>query len=294
MHFLKTNLNQAILIDESFFEDKESFLNNIDYLNNVLLNEDEKAKEILKGTIFDDEDVLQRKLIIISRAANFAEKFHSYFHFEEAYFHFVYANFLVKFHAPGSPQEELQKIIDHFEISIKQFKFNEFVHFNLIEFCKKNFDESKQKQCIQRFESLFQKKYEKRDGFADFKYERQFRSFEEYIQFALSCSKNHLEKIRPQIQKKFLEKNFYSSFEKFSSFSNFFISSQHQDLSKIKEIGDEFLKEISEAHKAYHQNAAKIYYNYSIIHEALNQKMHSQNLLRKVQNLDPKLLESLE
>lgn len=293
MHLLKTNLNEAVLLDESFFQNDESRLNNIDYLNNVLLNCDEGFQKQTIHPIFDHEDFLQRKLAIVSRIANLVEKFHSYFHFEESYFHFVFANFLIEFYNNSQlnffvPLEELfgQKIIDHFEFSIKQFRFNEFVHFKLVEFCKKNSYKQKFEQSIQRFESLFQKKYNEIDRFQDFKYERQFNFFENYIQFSLSCTGEYLESIKPKIQNKFSEKNFYSNFEKFS----LFFLKKNSISEDVKKIAEEALKQISLAHAAYHQNAAKIYYNYSMIYKAMNQDIQSENLLRKVKNLDPTLL----
>jgi 2-amino-4-hydroxy-6-hydroxymethyldihydropteridine diphosphokinase len=68
MNLLKLNINKILLLDEYNFN---SPLNNIDYLNN-------------QAALVES---LEEKLKLLTRAAEIIEKFHSFFHFEQSYFH---------------------------------------------------------------------------------------------------------------------------------------------------------------------------------------------------------------
>jgi hypothetical protein len=289
MKFLKTNINSIILIDDSFFISKKDFyFNNIDHLNNSLsnLNDDSNFDYELPDEFINHDDHLQNKLIIISRAADLAEKFHSFFHFEEAYFHFSYAEFL-----SNLKENFVEKVIYHFENSIKQFRFNEFVHLKLIQFCQKHQGlDSKINQAILRFESLFGKKFDM-SLIQNFEIKRQFDSFEAYVKFAISPSKNYLKIIdHDKIKEFFFKKeNFYNQFDKFIFEYEQSLMTNNLELNKdfLMKQGEKSIEMIGFAHKNYHENAARIYYNYSKIYNILGENVKSKNLMIKVKNLNP-------
>lgn len=278
MKFLEINFNKWILISESFFKDNNQ--KNIDFLNNVLFFD--KINEFHKN-----KDFLEDKLKILEEIIKSIEKFHSYFHFEQAFFHFFYADFLSNFNS----EKFLEKIIQNFELSIKQFKFNEIVFMKYIEFCKKNLLEDKTNELIKKFEDLFHKKYE--SYYQNNILKKQFKSFEDYIMFALDFSKEEISKIQKEILEQKSEKNFYNCFENFENLSkdnrNY---SCKNFLNKTTEVAESSIQLISDSHQKYHENAAKIYWNYFLVLKFLDKEIESKNILNKVKNLDPKLLEN--
>jgi len=68
MNLIPLNINATLLLENHNFLTQE---NNIDYLNEQAINEQN----------------LEQKLKLLSLAANKIERFHSYFHFEQSYFH---------------------------------------------------------------------------------------------------------------------------------------------------------------------------------------------------------------
>lgn len=68
MKFETTAINKIILLENYNFQNP---YNNIDYLNQLCI----------------DEEDLEKKLYFITSAIGKLEKFHSYFHFEQSYFH---------------------------------------------------------------------------------------------------------------------------------------------------------------------------------------------------------------
>jgi hypothetical protein len=314
--FLKTDINKNILLDDSFFQNQKYILKNIDYLNNILLNIDNFEHIInnldlsinneIKNFFINIKslDIIESKLMIINLASILSEKFHSFFHFEQAYYHFLYADFLTSIYNKQtifSKEIILDKIINNFEASIKQFRFNKLVHYKFIEFLKKNNDidnSDKIDFCLKRFESLFFKKYsEMENGEINLFKKRQFEYFTDYIKFALSINDCDLNDLKDIIENKFSEKNFYSCFEKFITYKKLFESNNLNeaiiDYQQIIKIAENAISLISLFHQNYHKNSAKIYYNYSIIYKLLNQDLKSNNMIIKVKNLDPELFEKI-
>lgn len=77
MRLIELNINQVLLLDNYKFNDSS---NNIEFLNQQAL--------ITKS--------LDERLNLLSRAASLVEKFHSFFHFEQSYFHLLLAkNYLI-------------------------------------------------------------------------------------------------------------------------------------------------------------------------------------------------------
>ncbi len=196
MVFLKTNINNAILLNDDLL--RLNKLNNIDYINNLLLPSVEMNEflrgslknDIFEGFLLDEKlDLNQKKLLIINLAGSLCEKFHSYFHFEGAYLYFFFANFLM---IQKNWNDYVEKIIAFFNASIKQFRFNKLVHLKLIQFYEENLlDNENTKLCIDRFNSLFDEKYNQINSY-NFEYRRQFETFRSYIKFATNISDDDL------------------------------------------------------------------------------------------------------
>lgn len=69
--FLKVEINNCLSLNDKHFSDSQ---HNIDYLSESLN--------------FETVD-LQQRLNLATKSINLCEKFHSYFHFEQSYFHLL-------------------------------------------------------------------------------------------------------------------------------------------------------------------------------------------------------------
>lgn len=140
---MKININLALSLEERFFEDQ---LQNIDYL-------------------VDRGFHLQ--------AAELCEKFHSYFHFESAYFYYHYALELEK-------QEKMEEAVKNYRNCIFQSHLCSGAHINLINLLQKLGQKKEQEEAIS-YAQLFSI-----DLNTPKIPERPFKKFSNYIKFATS------------------------------------------------------------------------------------------------------------
>lgn len=96
MHLLETDINYYLLLDNFIFKNPE---NNIEYLN-------------CKAIASID---LKEKLLLLTQATKLVEKFHSYFHFEQSFFHLQLALIYLKEGLQDKAKIELDSAIfqDH-------------------------------------------------------------------------------------------------------------------------------------------------------------------------------------
>lgn len=190
------------MLDELIFKDKT---NNIDFL----------VTEAIR------ELSLYKQLELLSLAAKKSEKFHSFFHFEQSYFHTQLALLLKSQGQEIEAQKEFEKALfqDHLNIQAKEFL------------------------------SL---------GNSQVTYGRLFNRFIDYVKFATE--------------------------EEFDAEKSFgYWRFDHDSL-------EEIISDIKSRHLLYHQEAAKIYYNRSLVFKALGEEVLSKNDIVKAENLDPSII----
>ncbi len=102
MELIELNLNQVLLLDKFNFQNP---LNNIDYLNR-------------QAALITD---LDKRLELLIKATFEIEKFHSFFHFEQSYFHLKLA---ILYHE-SEQQKECQ---EQLELATFQDRMNEQAH----------------------------------------------------------------------------------------------------------------------------------------------------------------------
>lgn len=190
------------MLDELIFKDKT---NDIDFLVSEAIT----------------ELSLYKQLELLSLAAKKSEKFHSFFHFEQSYFHTQLAMSLKSKGQEIEAQTEFEKALfqDHLNIQAKEFL------------------------------SL---------GNSQVKYRRLFNNFIDYVIFATE-----------------------EGFDAPDSFGYWRFNNNSFE---------EIISDIKSRHSLYHQEAAKIYYNRSIVFKSLGEEELSKNDIVKAENLDPKIL----
>ena len=206
MKLIELKINKILFLDNYVFTHNE---NSIDYLNN------QAAKE---------ED-LQKKIDFLNKAALIIEKFHSFFHFEQSYFHLQLAKKYLQQDLSLLKEEELNAAI-----------FQDHLNFEAISL--------KNNQIITQA------------------YHRVFKTFHDYLEFASNelLTKANKIKIQPQSYWKYNE----------------------DTVEAYKQI----IKIIKEHHQEYHQQAAKLYLNRSLVFHHLGETKLSNNDILKAQNLD--------
>ena len=98
-----SKINEALLLNDDYFSQQEE---NIDYLV-------QKALGVESDSI---------KIEILCSAAEKCEKFHSYFHFEESFFHTVDGDFY--------QQDDPEHAAICYRNAIKLYPLNKYAHFN--------------------------------------------------------------------------------------------------------------------------------------------------------------------
>jgi len=131
-----TNINSVLLLENYPFKDNH---NNIDYLNQLA---------------YTENDLNKRKLLL-DLAITKIEKFHSYFHFEQSFFHLQLAQELIISEKYDLAQEQIKLAIFQDPLNLQALEL------------KDNFD------------LVIKKKY-----LISKNYSRQFKDFNSYILFA--------------------------------------------------------------------------------------------------------------
>lgn len=204
MNLIKLNINEVLLLDQFNFHNP---YNNIDHLN----------KQASKGEKLDEQ------LSLLSLAAHKIEKFHSFFHFEQSYFHLQLA---ILYRNIG----DYEKAKEQLELAIFQDHLNKQAKSMLAEADTKEL------------------------------YDRPYKSFADYVSFATDEEGGSLKS---------------QGYWRLSQDSV-------QDLQNI-------IDKIRYHHLRYHEEAAKLYLNRSLIFYLLKQPELAKNDIVKAHNLDNKL-----
>ncbi len=235
MEFISTELNKHLLLIDSYFEDPR---NNVDFTISELPNITDK---------FD------RKKSILHAIENI-EKFHSYFHFEQSFFHTQYAKYL-------SSIGDVASAIEQYKLGIFQYHINAEAHTGLVELLKANSSE-----WLEAIE--YARKFNVKISSASLDgYKRPYSTYKEYINFATSSSKYFIESLE-------LPSNIY-----------------YEDLA-VEEYKSA-IADISFRHKQYHKNAAIVYLNYFILLLDIKEIEIAKNALKKSKNLDPEVTKDI-
>lgn len=236
MKLLELNINKCLLLEKFNFTNP---YNNIDWLN---------AKAIATEN-------LEEKLKLLNLAASQLEKFHSFFHFEQSFFHLQLA---IKYLELGKEEEA--------DIQLEAAIFQDHVNGQAISL--------KQTQSLRHVEQSETSKGCFRDPSLTLEdddlplvdshqvYKRVYNSFAQYLKFASG--------------EDFTEEYDEESYWAFK-----------QDLYGIENI----IEEIKKLHLAYHQESAKLYLNRAIIFKKIGNNELAKNDLTKAHNLDSALNE---
>ncbi len=237
MEFISTSLNPHLLIQDSYFEYPEN--NNIDLIISNLITSNQIAE----------------RRNFISAAIKNIEKFHSYFHFEQSFFHTQYAKYLFR-------QMEIEKAIDQYKLAIFQDHLNIEAHKGLIMLLPENSVESLEAiEYAKRFNIKIS------DNVLE-EYQRPYLTYEKYVAFATHSSGDFIKNLS-------LPKNRYYE-------------------NVIPKKLDEVIASISFRHKQYHKNAAIIYLNYCYVLLGSKEEELAKNALIKSRNLDPEISKDIE
>jgi hypothetical protein len=187
--------------------------------------------DILSKELHDGRLAPPQRFVIASKCVRLCEKFHSYFHFEQSYFHLLLA--------------KRTKSKQALEEAIIQDPLNrEAIHY-----------------------------LEKPDKeFIGMPYKRDFRNFLDFLEFAIGDT---------AVNVPYPQGSYWDMYEKY------LVSNDIKDLHKTIEI-------ISAAHKTYHMNAAKIYYNRHLCFLEMDNEILAKNDLIKARNLDKNVAISLD
>lgn len=235
MEFTGTELNKHLLLKDSYFEDPR---NNVDFTISDLPN------------IMDKFD---RKKSILYAIENI-EKFHSYFHFEQSFFHTQYAKYL-------SFIGDEESAIEQFKLAIFQDHVNTEAHTGLVGLLKVNSPE-----WLGATE--YARKFNVKISNASLdEYKRPYSTYKQYINFATSSSAYFIESLE-------LPKNIY-----------------YEDLA-VEEYKNA-IADISFRHKQYHKNAAIVYLNYFTLLLEIKEIELAKNALIKSKNLDPEVTQDI-
>lgn len=206
-------INQCLSLSETNFSDKNY---NIDYLASQLYLDISS----------------QEKLLLATRCVVLCEKFHSYFHFEQSYFHLLLAK------RCSDSQERLTQL----ELAIVQDPLNH-----------------EAKSLLSNEQSEDAKDYT-----------RDFKSFADFLMFAAGKT---------------------ATAGSWPSESYWYYFDEYQQTNKL-ELLIKTVETITSAHKSYHTEAAKIYYNRHLIFAEMGNDILAQNDLIKSRNLDPSVAEA--
>ena len=179
--------------------------------------------DVMSKELYDGRLAFPQRLVIATKCVNLCEKFHSYFHFEQSYFHLLLGK-----------QMNSKKA---FEDAIIQDPLN---------------NEARH--------------YLERVGieFTGIPYQRDFKNFSDFLSFAIGDT---------AINAPYPQQSYWDFYNKYIT------KWDVKDLEKTIEA-------ISVAHKSYHMNAAKIYYNRHLCFLQMDNKILAKNDLVKAMNLD--------
>jgi len=154
---MKTDINKALLLRDEHFDDEN---NNIDFLNNTAMA----------------QESLQEKHNLIVHATKIVEQFHSYFHFEQSFFHNLYAGYLVK-------QKQYDKATQEYKAAIFQDHLNKNAHIGLIDLL-----DGEDKEGTLKYAASFNLNLNERVA----EYQRPYDNFSDYLTFATSSSRDYI------------------------------------------------------------------------------------------------------
>lgn len=235
MPLIKSNINSFLLLKNFHFAD---FYENIDFLN---------KKAIL-------ETDCNKRLLMLIRATSKVEKFHSFFHFDQSFFHLELA-------CKYFEQNRIEEAVEQLKAAIFQDPLNSNAKYMLEMKKKINFDKQ---------------------------YSRPHNSFVDYISFATMNNKLNKEKC---INADFSPYDFYAQNDNISiSKDNYWLlwlayKKNEDDLSILETV----IEKIRFCHQGYHAEAAKLYLNRALTFWNLNKHELAKNDVIKASNLDNKI-----
>lgn len=153
---MKTDINKALLLKDEHFDDEN---NNIDFLNNA-------------ATALES---LHEKHNLIVHTTKIVERFHSYFHFEQSFFHTQYAKYLEE-------TKQYDKAIAEYKAAIFQDHLNKNAHMGLIDLL-----DGEDKDVALKYAASFNL-----DLNSAQKYQRPYDNFAGYLSFATSSSHEYI------------------------------------------------------------------------------------------------------
>ncbi len=234
MEFLSTNIKNCLAILDTHFVDLEE---DIDLLSHRLISTHK----------------LEEKLLIATKCVDLCEKFHSYFHFEQSYFHLLLAKLYLE-------RDEKDDAIKQLEKSL----FQDHLNHEALDLLIKYYNETQDNDELEKYKN-HASSYMVKIGRTEV-YSRNFSDFEGFLKFALSDPVFN----EPESQ------SYWVMYEKYLK------SPSVDHLIKTIDI-------ISKNHALYHNNAARIYYNRHLIFQELGDIGLAKNDMIKSKNLDPEL-----
>jgi len=231
MKFLSTNINEALSLQDYYFADQGE---NIDHLTNSL------AQSLPIGN----------KLSIATSCVELCEKFHSYFHFEQSYFHTSLAKLYLELQSTEDAVRQLEKAL-----------FQDPLNGEALHLLVRTWSQSENPAEVEKYQKhCISHNVNPDDGRS---YSRNFRNFTDFLKFAIA---NPVERAP-------IEESYWAAYEKY------------QTSSKIEYLM-ETVEQAAKCHALYHANAARIYYNRHIVFCELGHHDLAKNDLFKSRNLD--------
>jgi len=218
-------------------------------LNNNYFDNSQDNIDYLVECALNESDI-ENALKLLLSAADACEKFHSYFHFEESFFYMTYGDFLLS-------QQRADDAITQYKLSILQYPLNSEAHTKMIEVLIKNKIITEAESSLSRAKSL-NITNQKTTPMS-----RPFKTFVDYVGFATNTNKPDTIDV-----------------------PDFWLSFENYQLMNDEKLLNQTIERVKQNHLLYHHNAAKIYYNCSVIYDLLGQKDFSKNALIKSRNLD--------
>ena len=224
--------------------------------NSYFDNPENNIDHLVESALQEDDH--EKQLTLLLRAAKECEKFHSYFHFEESFFYLTYGDFLL---SKGHTDETIEK----YKLSIIQYPSNSDAYTKMIKLMLENgmTDEAADATSRAKLRNLSIKETTQMS--------RPFGTFKNYVIFAAN---NEM-------------------FDGVDILPSFWLSFENHILTQDPELLDQAILQVKHNHQLYHHNAAKIYYNCSIVHHQLGREDLAKNALVKSRNLDASLTESV-
>jgi hypothetical protein len=217
----KVNINRCLSLRGENFSDNDC---NIDYLAQQL----------------HSDIAIEEKLSIATRCVNLCEKFHSYFHFEESFFHLLLAH-----------------NVDNQELYIKELEAAVFQD-------PLNYEA---KNLLLNILPIGDDKLHDHRYIGGIKNEKYVRDIEDYSQFLLFAIGDRAIISQPPVG------SYWDYFELYKT---------DYQIEALQSTVDT----ISIAHKLYHSEAAKVYYNRHTILQQIGSDILAKNDLIKSKNLD--------